>query len=96
MGSDEEFLKSWRLKWAEGVVTGFVRGRMDRARAFGMLRRAKAMGVTEKELNSIMQAIESSPAYLPAMSQHEKAAKVKEIREALARGEIQATGTVKG
>jgi len=60
----EAFGREWSLKWAEGVVLGFVRGSMERARAFGMLRRAKMIGVKEEELRAIIQAIESNPIYL--------------------------------
>lgn len=84
----EAFGREWSLKWAEGVVKGFVRGSMERARAFGMLRRAKKMGVKDEELMAIIQAIESNPIYLPSLSQQEKAVRLEMIKEAMEKGEI--------
>ena len=84
----EAFGKQWSLNWAEGVVLGFAKGTVERARAFGMLRRAKKMGVKDEELSAIIQAIETNPIYLPFMSRQEKAAKLKAIKEAMEKGEI--------
>jgi len=84
----EAFGKEWSLKWAEGVVLGFAKGSMERARAFGMLRRAKKMGVKHEELSAIIQAIETNPVYLPFLSRQEKATKLNAIKQAMEKGEI--------
>lgn len=88
MEMTEAFGREWSLKWAEGVILGFAKGSMERARAFGMLRRAKKMGVKDEELTAIIQAIEVNPIYLPFMSQQEKAAKLSPIKEAMEKREI--------
>ncbi len=84
MEPDENFIKQWGLKWAEGVILGFVKGKVTFSRAVGMLRSSKKYGVTNGELDGIMNAIESNPAYyLPAMTADEKASKLSLLRNAL-------------
>jgi hypothetical protein len=85
----EGFAREWTLKWAEGVMIGFARDRLESRRAFGMLRTARRrMGVTEKELEAILFAIEISPRYLPGMTHRQKVAKLVPIREAIDKGAI--------
>ncbi len=87
--SQDTFVREWSLKWAEGVVIGFARDRLDRPRAFGMLRTAlRKLGVKEEELTAILRAIETSPIYLPSMTSQQKAAKLNPIWEAIERKEI--------
>jgi hypothetical protein len=80
--------KEWALKWVKGVVLGFARGRVDSARAFGVLRKAKKMGIRDEELSAIIQAIETNPTCLPAMTRQEKMAKLQPIKDAIMKGEI--------
>lgn len=80
-----EFTKRWALKWAEGVLLGFGRNRIELNRTLRMLRKAKELGVKDDELLSIIEIIESSPVYLPSMTQEEKKLKFKQIRDALKR-----------
>lgn len=83
------FAREWSLKWAEGVMLGFARDRLEPGRAFGMLRTARRkLGVTEKELEAILFAIENSPRYLPGMTQRQKATKLIPTREAIEKGTI--------
>lgn len=84
MGWNENFVKQWGLKWAEGVILGFVKGKVTFSRAVGMLRSSKKYRVTSEELDGIMTAIESNPSYyLPAMTAEEKASKLNLLRNAL-------------
>ena len=80
MSSD--FAREWSLKWAEGVILGFARGRIELNRALGMIRTASKM-VQERELEAILANIESNPVYLPSMTSDEKKTKLKPLKEAL-------------
>jgi hypothetical protein len=83
------FVREWSLRWAEGVMLGLARARLEPRRAFGMLRTARRkFRVTEKDLGAILFAIENSPRYLPGLTQRQKATKLKPIREAIENGEI--------
>ena len=70
------------MKWVEGTILGFAKGRLELNRAVGMLRRALDV-VKEGELRAIFANIESNPIYLPSMTPEKKKAKVKPLREAL-------------
>lgn len=76
------------MKWAEGVILGLAKGTLEKARAFGMLRTAKKKGIKDEELKAIIQAIETSPVYLPYMSHQDKINRLRVIKEAMKKGEI--------
>jgi len=80
-------LKEWALKWAQGVILGFCRGKIELNRVIGMLRRAEKYGVKSDELLSIIEVIEESPVYLPFMSNEEKRSKLKPLKEIFNKGD---------
>ena len=82
----EGWAEDWALKWAEGTILGFARGRIELNRALGMLRRATQMIGNDDKLYAIIENIEKNPVYLPTMSCKEKVAKLKPLREALREG----------
>ena len=85
----DNFTREWSLKWAEGVMLGFARDRLEPNRAFGMLRTARRkLGVTEKDLQAMLFAIENSPRYLPGMTQRQKVTKLIPLRQAIEKGTI--------
>jgi len=77
-----EFVRQWSLKWVEGTILGFARGRLEFNRAVGMLRKAREM-VKDEEFRAIFANIESSPVYLPTMTPERKKTKLRPLREAL-------------
>ncbi len=85
----DTFTRDWSLKWAEGAVLGFVKGRLDAPRTLGMLRTAKRkLGVPSEDLSAILRGVEENPARLPGLTRPQKAARLRPLREAIERGEI--------
>jgi len=81
-GSD--FAKEWALKWAEGTILGFARGRIELNRAHGMLKKAEEV-IGDDKLLAIIMNIEGNPIYLPYMTAKEKATKLEPLKRALKR-----------
>jgi hypothetical protein len=77
-----EFAEEWFLKWAEGTILGFMRNRIELNRAKGMLKTAKE-SIGEETLALIFMNIEKNPKYLHSMSQEEKTARLKILKEEL-------------
>jgi hypothetical protein len=79
---DETFVKDWGMNWAEGVLLGFARERIELNRATGMLRTAiKIIG--KDKLKAIIETIEKGPVYLPNLSYQEKVSKFKPLKKAI-------------
>lgn len=77
----ERWVEDWALKWAEGTILGFARGRIELNRALGMLRKAIEMIGDDDKIYAIIKNIEKNPIYLPRTSN--KVAKLRQLREAL-------------
>ena len=82
---ENDFGTGWALKWAEGTIVGFARGRIELNRAAGMLRRSAEL-IGDDRLSAIIKNIEENPIYLPGMTVAEKVAKLKPLRKALEAG----------
>jgi len=78
-----DFVERWYRKWAEGVVLGFARGRIELSRALGMLRRASEV-IGADVVFAIIRNVEENPVYLPYMTTEEKASRLRPLKEGLA------------
>jgi len=78
-----DFVERWYRKWAEGVVLGFARGRIELSRALGMLRRASEV-IGADVVFAIIRNVEENPVYLPYMTTEEKVSRLRPLKEGLA------------
>lgn len=72
------------MKWIEGSIVSY----MNSGTAFNILigRIRKAIGnygIQKDDVLAIIDVIQSSPVYLPALSREEKASKLRPLREAV-------------
>jgi len=76
--------KTWALRWIEGSIISYVRGRTSLNIVIGRIKRAlNSYGVKVDEVMALIDSIENSNAYLPTMSRDEKIARLKPIRDVL-------------
>jgi hypothetical protein len=77
-------LRGWALKWVEGSIVSYMQDRISLKILIGRIKKAVASyGVGEKEVLAIIGVIQSSPVYLPSLSQEEKAHRLAPLLEAL-------------
>jgi hypothetical protein len=77
-------VKDWALRCVEGSIISYTRGRIPLNMAVGRIRRAlNSYGLKMGEVLALMDAIESSPVYLPTLSKAEKSARLEQVKEAL-------------
>jgi hypothetical protein len=77
-------IKDWAIKWVEGSIISYVRGRTPLNMVVGRIRRAlNSFGLKADEVLALIEAVESNPVYLPSLSKAEKSARLKPIKEAL-------------
>jgi hypothetical protein len=78
-------IKDWAIKWVEGSIISYVRGRTPLNMVIGRIKRAlNSYGLKIDEILALIDAVESSPVYLPTLSKAEKSIKLKPVREAVA------------
>lgn len=76
--------KDWAMKWVEGSILSYARGRITLNMVVGIIRRAlNSYDLKMSEVLALINAIESSPVYLPSLSRAEKSARLKQVKEAL-------------
>ena len=77
-------IKDWAIKWVEGSIISYVRGRTPLNMVVGRIRRAlNSFGLKTDEVLALIEAVESNPVYLPSLSKAEKSARLKPIKDAL-------------
>jgi hypothetical protein len=77
-------LREWAVKWVEGSIISYVRGRTPLNMVVGRIRRAlNSYGLRMDEVEALIDTIENSPVYLPSLGKDEKAVRLKPVKEAL-------------
>jgi hypothetical protein len=77
-------IKDWAIKWVEGSIISYVRGRTPLNMVVGRIKRAlNSFGLKTDEVLALIEAVESNPVYLPSLSKAEKSARLKPIKDAL-------------
>ena len=77
-------MKEWALKWVEGSVLSYARERTSLNVVLGRIRRAvESYGVNRGDVRAIIEVIQKSPVYLPALSVEEKSIKLIPLKEKL-------------
>jgi hypothetical protein len=72
------------MRWVEGSILSYARGRITLNMVVGIIRRAlNSYDLKMSEVLALINAIESSPVYLPILSRAEKSARLKQVKEAL-------------
>lgn len=74
--------REWALKWIEGSLISFLRGRTPLNMLIGRIERAiESYGVSPTDVLSLIALIENSPLYLPSLPAEEKKARLKPVKE---------------
>jgi hypothetical protein len=77
-------IKDWAIKWVEGSIISYVRGRTPLNMVVGRIKRAlNSFGLKTDEVLALIEAVESNPVYLPSLSKAEKSVRLKPIKDAL-------------
>ena len=84
MDDAENWKKEWAMKWLEGSILSYVRGRITLAMLLGRIKRAlESYSVKKEDVRAILLLIRDNPAYLPSFTKEEKDSKVKSVLNAL-------------
>ncbi len=77
-------IKEWALKWVEGSILSYIKGRTSLNILLGRIKKAvNSYGVSREDVLELIGLIQTSPIYLPALSPKEKAAKLKPLKDRL-------------
>jgi len=80
----EDWKKEWAMKWLEGSILSYVKGRITLAMLLGRIRRAlESYSIRKEDVRAILSLIQDNPAYLPSLTKEEKESKVKTVLNAL-------------
>jgi hypothetical protein len=83
----EPWTREWALKWVEGSVLSYAKGKTSLNILLGRIRRAiKSYGINRDDVLAIMDVIQKSPVYLPTFSKEEKSSKLNPLKEKLKEG----------
>lgn len=82
MKNEKDFGRWWTIRWAEGVIRGFIQGNIELNRAKGMLQRAMKSGISKEEMNTLIEAIGKLPSYSKLLAK-QKEPKLKLLKKAI-------------
>jgi hypothetical protein len=86
-------IKDWAMKWVEGSIISCVKGKTPLNMVVGRIRRAlNSYGLKMDEILALIDAIENNPVYLPTLSKVEKSIKLKPIRDAVVKMNLEKVG----
>jgi len=86
-------IKDWAIKWVEGSIISCVKGKTPLNMVVGRIRRAlNSYGLKMDEILALIDAIESNPVYLPTLSKVGKSIKLKPIRDAVVKMNLEKVG----
>ena len=89
----EHEIKDWAMKWVEGSIISCVKGKTPLNMVVGRIRRAlNSYGLKMDEILALIDAIENNPVYLPTLSKVEKSIKLKPIRDAVVKMNLEKVG----
>jgi hypothetical protein len=89
----EHEIKDWAMKWVEGSIISCVKGKTPLNMVVGRIKRAlNSYGLKMDEILALIDAIENNPVYLPTLSKVEKSIKLKPIRDAVVKMNLEKVG----